>query len=108
MLVFITFTPGVTSDTYDDSPETSAAIKSFQHTITIVTYAGVVPAMALGYFLSWLRLRYFHVTVIGRFRWRAGWVLGLGSWVCALPALLPSRGDQAIQVEGWLCLGSRV
>ena len=80
MLVLITYTPGVSNDPSDNRQETSDAIAKFQHTITIVTYAGLVPAMLLGYFLSWLRIRYFTVTILNRFRWVVSWYCPWYRW----------------------------
>ena len=63
-LVFVTLsfvTPAM-------DPANPSAIKAFQNTISIVAWVGVVPAFFVGYWLTGLRLRYFFVTVLNKYK----------------------------------------
>lgn len=58
LMVMLTFAPGVSDADYP----------AYQTSITTAMWAGQLPVFALGMILATLRMRYFHITVVGRFR----------------------------------------
>lgn len=58
-LVAVAFTPGV-------NRRDAAALQEYRHAVTIALWAGIGPAALAGAIGSYLRLRYFLVTVLNR------------------------------------------
>lgn len=59
---------------------------AYQTTITNAMWIGQLPVFGLGMVLSYYRQRYFHITVVNRFRWAMemyslDWAPWFGCWV---------------------------
>ena len=44
------------------------AMSDLSKRLSIICWAGMAPMFALGWFAAWLRLRYYHHTVLDKFR----------------------------------------
>lgn len=70
-LCFVVFKPNVDKTDH-------GAVYHWQQRLTIILWAGMAPMALFGALASWLRLRYYTVTVLNRFRCACR-----SAWCCA-------------------------